>query len=102
MISSFQSFQGMAPAVFTGHFAGRDPSTVLGSQGVGGHHHDRQATGMQIRDQRHHFSSCPGVQGAGWFIGLQELRLVDKRPCDGHTLLRTSGQLIRPIGQPIG
>ena len=53
-----------------------------------------------LGDQRHHLGGRRAVEVAGRFVRQQDLRPVDERTGDGHTLALPAAKLSRPVVQP--
>ena len=57
-------------------------------------HHDHQPVFCHFFAQIHDLDGCLAVQGSCRLVGQQDVRVVYKRPCDGHPLHLTSGHLV--------
>ena len=70
-----------------------DPGGILlGQLRVVGHH-DHQTVFGDLFQQLHHLYAGFAVQGAGWFVRQQNVRIIDQRPGDGHPLHLSAGHL---------
>ena len=65
------------------------------------HHDDRGPFPVQFGEQLHHFGSVLRVQVTGRLIGEDDLRIRNDSTCDGHTLLLSSGKLLREMARAV-
>ncbi len=62
------------------------------------HHNNGGSFFVQFGQELHHFCSVLGVQVTGRLIGKDDLRIRNDSACNGHTLLLSSGKLLRESG----
>ena len=53
-------------------------------------------------EQRHDFRAAVAVEGAGGFVGEDDMAAVHQRTGDRHPLLLAAGQLVRTVGGALG
>ena len=61
--------------------------------------HDHQLFSRDLLHKLHDLQTGFAVQGAGWFIGQENVGVVDQCPGDGHPLHLTAGHLVGPLVQ---
>jgi hypothetical protein len=66
-----------------------------------GDDHDGPAVLVQVLEQSENPLRCPAVEGARRFVGENQRRVVDERPGDGHPLLLSARELVRPMAEPM-
>ena len=62
-----------------------------------GHHNDGRTFLVELAEEIHNLLTVLGVQVTGRLIGEDQLRTCDDRTGDGHSLLLTSGKLLREV-----
>ncbi len=81
-------------------FESNDPLRLLGEFDIVGHQDKCGAsTGVQVEEQAHDVLTGLGIQIAGWFIGEENARLIDKGAGQGNALLFTPRELDRIMVQ---
>jgi hypothetical protein len=55
------------------------------------------ALARQFVEQRHHLGAAVAVEGAGGFVGEDDVAAVHQRPGNRHPLLLAAGQLVRAV-----
>lgn len=65
------------------------------------HHYDRRSLLIQLGEQLHNLGTVLGIQVTGWLIGQDNLRVGNYRTGDRHTLLLTSGELLREVSRTV-
>ena len=55
---------------------------------------------MQVSQIAIDFCTTGAIQFAGWFVGENQVRLLEQRPGDGDSLLFPAGKLMRTMVQP--
>ena len=57
--------------------------------------HDHQPVIRHLLQQLHDLDTGLAVQGSGWFVRQQNIRVIDQRPSDRHSLHLSAGHLVR-------
>ncbi|KWV89639.1 hypothetical protein PFLmoz3_00752 [Pseudomonas fluorescens] len=70
--------------------------TVVGNQ------NDHMALARQFVEQGHDLGAAMAVEGAGGFVGEDDMAAVHQGAGDGHPLLLPTRQLVRPIAGALG
>lgn len=65
------------------------------------HHYDRRSLLIQLGEQLHNLGTVLGIQVTRWLIGQDNLRVGNYRTGDSHTLLLTSGELLREVSRTV-
>ncbi len=65
------------------------------------HHYDCRSLLIQLGEQLHNLGTVLGIQVTRWLIGQDYLRVGNYRTSDRHTLLLTSGELLREVSRTV-
>ncbi|CRM50196.1 hypothetical protein [Pseudomonas sp. 24 E 13] len=60
------------------------------------------ALARQFVEQGHHLGAAVAVEGAGGFVGEDDMPAVHQRTCNGHPLLLATGELVRTVAGALG
>jgi hypothetical protein len=73
-------------------FESDNPLRIPGDIGLVSHQDNRDASlPVQPLEDSHDIEACTGIERAGWFVGEDDLWIVDQTPRDCHSLLLSTG-----------
>src|SRR3954469_21547978 len=79
-----------------------DAPGMPGHMLVVGHHDDGAPASVESLKEWQDAQPRPAIQRARWLVGQDQGRVTGEGSCNGNALLLASGELTRPMGEPMG